>query len=143
MAWKLQPPTIALVTPLAPEAQRRPTPDGSSQMPLMEIRCGTSEEDGRVSYVVSVAFSLDTVSVNVDQVYPTRSEYPFTKRRSSFVCKDLYWVLPSVALVVTPVNCGNGRSSCDRATVAPVMVVPGNRPANGFATVAARKSIFA
>src|SRR4029450_13519034 len=41
------------------------------------------------------------------------------------------------------VNCGYGRSSCDRATFAPLMLVPGSNPANGFATWEVRKLLVA
>ena len=37
---------------------------------------------------------------------------------------------------MTPVNSGNGLRSWLRATVAPLMVVPGSRPAKGFGTCA-------
>ena len=33
-----------------------------------------------------------------------------------------------------PANCGNGRTSCCRGTVAPLNGVPGSRPWNGLAT---------
>ena len=33
-----------------------------------------------------------------------------------------------------PANCGNGRTSCWRGTVAPLNGVPGSRPWNGLAT---------
>ena len=42
-----------------------------------------------------------------------------------------------------PVNCGYGRSSCERATLAPLMFVPGSSPANGFATCCDRKLLVA
>ena len=40
-------------------------------------------------------------------------------------------------------NCGYGRSSCERAIVALLKLVPGSSPANGFATEPVRNVLFA
>ena len=44
---------------------------------------------------------------------------------------------------VTPVNCGNASSNCEEGTVVPFNVVPGSRPAKGFATFAVSALITA
>ena len=53
IACRLHPPTSALVRPDPPLAQRRPWPNGTSQMPLRATRWGTSNSDSRFSYGIA------------------------------------------------------------------------------------------
>ena len=68
IAWMLQPPMNASASRDArsPSGGRGRT--AVSKMPLTTKRCGTSNSDSRSSYSASVGFSLNTRSVNFDQV---------------------------------------------------------------------------
>src|SRR6059036_1589931 len=101
-------------------------------MSLIETRCGTSNSDSRFSYSVSVGFSLNTRSVKRDHVYAASAEKRDVKRFSSLNCAELYTLVPSSSYVRMLPNCGNGRSSCERAIVAPLKLVPGSKPWNGL-----------
>src|SRR5512145_1338240 len=68
---------------------------------------------------------------------------PLEKRFWMLTCAELYQDLPSLLVVVMSPNCGYGRSSCERAIVALLKLVPGSRPAKGLVTVAVRKEFVA
>src|SRR5215472_15394389 len=64
---------------------------------------------------------------------------PCVRRLSNRTCSELYQLFPTGMLVsVTPVNCGNGSSSCWRVVVAPLMLVEGSSPENGLGTLLVR-----
>ena len=79
----------------------------------------------------------------MDQVYDNWNVYPWEKRFSPRTCSEWYQEMPMGRVVVMPVNCGYGFSSCDRATVCPLRPDPANsgRPKNGLVTCALRKSM--
>ena len=81
--------------------------------------------------------------MNFAQVQADWKLSPPPIRFSTATCSEWYQEMPMGRVVVMPVNCGYGFSSCDRATVCPLRPDPANsgRPKNGLVTCALRKSM--
>ena len=99
--------------------------------------CGRSWSAIIVSGSASCAFRNSSCSIVRERVYELVKVSPRETRFCTMICRLLYQALPMPRefSVMSP-NSGYGRSSSCRWIVAPLRVVSGSSPANGFGTCA-------